>query len=241
MQAPTPCHAQYGCYAVQGWRGICGGVRRSRAAQTEDIRPRAFIGMFPLMRRCCLIGLATLALALAGCGSSSHTPSQTSVSAADATTTATPTTPTKLSKKELAEQRAHERAQKAREAREKREREKEEEAARQIEAQETEEKAADNAKKLEEVWAEEPASSTDPEVLSIQRHLISLSHKCREDIPTLAGEVYSGVEIRSEEGVHESPAQIAADLDTAAPGKKVTSECHGVLAAMLVLLEQETG
>lgn len=186
-----------------------------------------------------LLGSAAL---MTGCGSPSHAPSSASARAAVAnTTTATNTTAARrLSRKERSEQRARERVQRVREAREERERGREaEQTARETQAREAEEKATESAKKLVEVWRQEPASASDSDVMSIEHDLLALSHKCREDIPTLAGEINSGVEILSKEGIHETPAGLAAGLDKAAPGRKVSPDCRGVLAALLTLMEQE--
>ncbi len=73
---------------------------------------------------------------------------------------------------------------------------------------------------------------------SISRHLLSLSHKCSQNIPTLAADINSGVEILAKEGIKESPVEIAAGLDEAAPGKKVSPDCRGILAALLVEIEK---
>jgi membrane-associated HD superfamily phosphohydrolase len=188
---------------------------------------------------------------LVGCDSSNTTTSQTaSVAAATTTPTATQTTPKKLTKKEVADQRARERAQRAREAEEARataKQAKENEAreargaaatARKSKEHEAEAQAAEYAKKVVEVWKQESVEATDSNVLSIQHHLVSLSHKCSQTVPTLAGYINSGVEILKKEGISETPMEIAAGLDNAAPGNKVAPDCRGILAALLVLIEK---
>lgn len=186
---------------------------------------------------------------LAGCGSSQTTTAPTTGTPV-ATAAATAPTPARLSRKELAAQRARERAAKAREARQAREVAKEAKAneareareaavaAREAKEREAGSQAAENAKKLVEVWKQEPAEANDSDVLSIQQHLVSLSHKCSQNIPTLAGYVYSGVEILKKSGIDETPVEIAAGLDKAAPGRRVSPDCRGILAALLVLIEK---
>jgi hypothetical protein len=195
---------------------------------------------------------ATVAALLAGCGSASQTTSSPPASAPAAVrthqtlTTAVATVPKKPGGKELAQQRAEarrraakERAAKAEEAAQQRQ-EAKEAAARQKEeqAKRTEEEAGSNAKKVVEIFKEEPVSVGNSEVAAITGHLISLSHKCSQSITTLAGMVNSGVEILKKEGITETPAEIAKGLDIAAPGKNVTAECQGILAALLVEIEQ---
>jgi hypothetical protein len=161
---------------------------------------------------------------------------------ASATATTAAPTPKKLTKKELAEQAARDRATKAKEAGEAREAAKEakqaEATAKASKEHAAEAASAENAKKLVEVWKQEPAEASDSDVLSIQSHLLSLSHKCSQDIPTLAGYVNSGVEILKKSGIKETPVEIAAGLDRAAPGKNVAPDCRGILAALLVLIEK---
>jgi rubrerythrin len=190
---------------------------------------------------------------LAGCGSSTTTtsaPTITQAAVAAATTTAAEAIPKTLTKKALAEQHSRERkeavkqrAQERKHAAEKRADEAREDrlaaaAHKEEEAKEAEEAATSNAKKVVEVWKQEPAEASDSDVGSISRHLLSLSHRCSQNIPTLAAYVNSGVEILAKEGIKESPVEIAAGLDKAAPGKKVAPDCRGVLAALLVVIEK---
>jgi hypothetical protein len=147
-----------------------------------------------------------------------------------------------LERREAAAQRAaashkatEERANRAKEARER--------AAQVKEANEKQAKtqAADSAKKLVEIWKEEPVEASNENVLSIQRHLVSLGSKCEQSIPTLANEIYATVEILKKAGVSETPVSIAAAFDTAAPGKNVTPECKSILSALTVLIEKGEG
>jgi hypothetical protein len=102
----------------------------------------------------------------------------------------------------------------------------------------TENASADNAKKLVEVWKGKPASASSSDVLSLQHHLTSLSDKCSQDVPTLAGSINSGVKTLKKSGIAESPVAIAATLDKEVPGKGVAPDCQGVLAAVLVAIEK---
>lgn len=202
-----------------------------------------------MMRK--LIGALIASVLLAGCGSSATTTSApTTTQAARLVATTAQGPPKKLTKKELAEQRAREHKEAAKQRAEERsqaaERRTEEarenqlaaEAQKEEMAKKAEAAAASNAKKLVEVWKQEPAEASDPDVESISRHLLSLSHKCSQNIPTLAADINSGVEILAKDGIKESPVEIAAGLDKAAPGKKVSPDCRGILAALLVVIEK---
>jgi hypothetical protein len=183
--------------------------------------------------------LALVAAAfIVGCGSSA--PQTTPESAAKPSTEAT--TPKKLSKKELAQQRAEAR-QKAAEAHAQSAREGKEAAASEKakKEKEAEEAAASNAKKLVEIWKQEPAEASDSNVLSIQQHLVSLGKKCSQDIPTLAGDIHGAVETLKKEGITESPVELAVGLDKAALGRKIVPDCLGLLTAEVVLIEQSHG
>lgn len=182
-----------------------------------------------------MVGLIISAVMLAGCGSTS-TPTQTASVPVAAATTATTPTPKKLSKKELTEQHARERKEAAEQhAHEKKE-------ATERVAQERREhaaaEAAENAKKLLEIQKQEPVEASDSELQAVEGHLLSLSHKCTQSIPELAAQIDSGVHILKEAGKSESQASLAAALDKAAPGKNVSPDCKGVLAALLVLIEK---
>lgn len=190
---------------------------------------------------------------LAGCGSSTQTtsaPTTTQAAVAAATTTAAEPHPKKLTKKQLAVQHAGERKEAAKQRQEarkaaaqKRAEEAREdhiatEAQKEEKAKDDEAAATSNAKKIVEIWKQEPVEASDPDVEAISGHLLSLSHKCSQNIPTLAGYIFSGVEILKKEGTNESPVEIAAGLDKAAPGKKVAPDCRGILAALLVEMEK---
>jgi hypothetical protein len=105
-------------------------------------------------------------------------------------------------------------------------------------APEAEKASADNAKKLVAVWKGKPASAGDSDVLSLQHYLTSLSNKCSQDVPTLAGSIDSGVKTLKKSGINESPVAIAATLDKEVPGKGLAPDCQGVLAAVLVAIEK---
>jgi hypothetical protein len=155
----------------------------------------------------------------------------------------------KLLQREMAEYRTagarhatEERGNQAKEAAQQRQQAKEAATARVAEeAKKAEVAAADSAKKLVEVWKEEPVEASDENVLSIQRHLISLGSKCEQSIPTLANVIYATVEILKKAGISETPASIAAAFDMAAPGKKITAECKSILSALTVLIERGEG
>jgi hypothetical protein len=193
------------------------------------------------------------ALLLAGCGSSTKTTSATpttQAAVAAATTTVAQPAAQKLTKKQLTAQHlrgqreaAKDRQQARKAAAAKRAEEaKENRLAAEVQKEETARKVQDaansNAKKLVEIWKQEPAEANDSDVEAISRHLVSLSHKCSQNVSTLAGYIYSGVEILKKEGTDESPVEIAAGLDKAAPGKKVAPDCRGILAALLVEMEK---
>lgn len=195
--------------------------------------------------------VVTAALVIAGCGSSNTTTSAKTSPSTQASVPSTPAPPPKpKTPKELAEERAaahrkaaeeraeaHKRA--AEEAATQREDEKQAAAdAREAKAKEATAAASSNAKKLVEVWKDEPVEASDSNVVSIEQHLLSLGRKCEQSIPTLAGEINSGVEITKKEGLKETPVSLAAAYDKAAPGKSVTAECRGVFAALLVLIEK---
>lgn len=148
--------------------------------------------------------------------------------------------------KEAAEHRAaaaraatQERAAKAEQAAQQRQKAKEVAATRAREDVKTNEQAAaKNAKQLVEVWKEEPIEASNENVLSIQGHLISLGSKCEQSIPSLANNIYATVEILKKADISDTPVEIAAAFDTAAPGKKVTAECKSILSALTVLIEK---
>ena len=114
------------------------------------------------------------------------------------------------------------------------------EAAQKREAKAAEAKASagTNAKKLVEIAKQEPVEADDSDVQAVESHLLSLSHKCSESIHTLAAEIDASVDILKEAGIKESAMALAAGFDRAAPGKKLTSDCRGVLAALVTLVEK---
>jgi hypothetical protein len=169
-----------------------------------------------------------VALTIAGCGSSG-------------TNTSAPTTTARAAQLQ-AEQREFEQEKKEHETpqakkHEKEVRENDKKLTAQYQEREHEAAATSNAKKLVEIWKQEPVEASDSNVVSISHHLVSLSHKCSQDIPTLVGEIHSGVEILKKAGKNETPVEIAAGYDKAAPGKNVISDCRSVLAGLLTLIE----
>jgi hypothetical protein len=105
-------------------------------------------------------------------------------------------------------------------------------------AKQSEQLAATAAKKLVEAWKEEPVEASSENVLAIEKHLISLGGKCEQSIPTLANEIDVGVEILRKAAIAETPVELAAAFDTAAPGKKVTAGCAEILSALIALIEK---
>jgi hypothetical protein len=109
-------------------------------------------------------------------------------------------------------------------------------------AREEHEGAANTAAaKVTEAWKHEKLPLGAPlgsDAKSISHHLLSLSYKCAEGIPTLGTYVTRGVEILEEAGISESPVELAAAFDKSAPGKQVSPDCRGILSALLVLIEK---
>jgi hypothetical protein len=89
-----------------------------------------------------------------------------------------------------------------------------------------------------------PAS--DPEVVSVQRHLSSLSEKCHESEETLALQTGASLEVLRKRGLHGSLLELVTALEkvviyaeTQTPSKRGTAACTGLLRALVTTFAEK--
>lgn len=80
----------------------------------------------------------------------------------------------------------------------------------------------------------------DPNVVGLQRHLASLTQRCRQTEAAITRKIETARKILARTGRHESPLTLAAAMDTLAYSKTGVSDCSSLLGSLIVLLESET-
>jgi hypothetical protein len=100
--------------------------------------------------------------------------------------------------------------------------------------------SAQSAKQLLEAWRGAPVSPGNPNVVGLQRHLASLTHRCGQAEAAIARKIEAARKILAHTGRHESPLALAAAMDTLAYSKAGVTDCSSLLGSLIVLLESET-
>jgi hypothetical protein len=77
-------------------------------------------------------------------------------------------------------------------------------------------------------------------VVGLQRHLASLTRRCRQTEAAVAREIETASKILARTGRHESPLALAAAMDTLAYSKAGVADCSSLMGGLIVLLESET-